>query len=249
MTELKRYHMIQACIDVIAKRKKVNYFEVGVQTGFCFFKIKADHKVAIDPHFLIKTTKKIKAYLRNPSNFNNQFFELTSDDFFIQQKEYIKKIGGIDVIFIDGLHLYEQVATDINNALQYLNEGGVILIHDCNPLSEAAAIRAYSSEEAAQANHPEWANQWNGDVWKAIVKFRSERKDLEIKVFNCDHGIGMVRPGKPENALDYSKEQVENLVYQDLKTKREQLLNLKSPETFPDFIQNFEKNLKQEFLA
>lgn len=241
--------MIQACINVIRKKKKVNYFEVGVQTGFCFFKIKADRKVAIDPHFLIKTTKKVKAYLGNLSNFNNRFFELTSDDFFNQQKEYIKKIGGIDVIFIDGLHLYEQVVVDINNALKYLNKGGVILIHDCNPLSEAAAIRAYSSEEAAQANHPEWANQWNGDVWKTIVKFRSERKDLEIVVFNCDHGIGMVRPGKPENTLNYTSGQVEGLVYQDLKAKREELLNLKSPETFSTFIEDFNKDLKREVLV
>ncbi|MCS3737886.1 class I SAM-dependent methyltransferase [Mucilaginibacter dorajii] len=247
MSELQRYHMIQACIDVIKKKKKkVNYFEIGVQTGFCFFKIKAERKVAIDPNFIIKITKKVKAYYRNLSNFNNRFFELTSDDFFEQKSDYIKKIGGIDVIFIDGLHLYEQVVKDIENSLKYLNKGGVILVHDCNPLSEPAAVRAYTSEEAAVlvGSHPQWINQWNGDVWKAIVKLRSERKDLNITVINSDHGVGIIRPGVPEKAFSFEEGDMDKLTYADLDNNRETYLNLKSPETFASFVKELEKEFK-----
>ena len=234
--------MIQDCINVLRKKRKVNYFEIGVQTGFCFFKIKADKKVAIDPNFVIKPTKKIRAYIKNLSNFKNKFFELTSDDFFAQQKDYIKKIGGIDVIFVDGLHLYEQTYLDIVNALQYLNKDGIILIHDCNPLTESASIRAYTSEEAARIAPEGWAYIWNGDVWKSIAKLRSERDDLEIMVFNTDHGMGMVRFGKPQAMLSYTDEQIKALTYSDLDTNREKILNLKNPDTFPAFVEKFAAN-------
>lgn len=242
MSDLKRYDMIQQCINVLRKKRKVNYFEIGVQTGFCFFKIKADKKVAIDPDFIIKPTQKIRAYIKNTSNFNNKFFELTSDDFFAQQQNYIKSIGGIDVIFVDGLHLYEQTYLDIVNALKYLNRDGVILIHDCNPLTEGASVRAHTSAEAALLAPEGWANIWNGDVWKAIAQLRSERNDLEIMVFNCDHGMGMVRPGKPEGMLSYSTQQIQELTYQDLDSSRNEILNLKDPESFASFVQKFAGN-------
>lgn len=237
-----RYHMIQQCIDVIKKRKaKVNYFEIGVQTGFCFFKIKADNKIAVDPNFIIKLKNKIKAYLRNTSNFRNRFFELTSDDFFSQQSSFIKNIGGIDVIFIDGLHLYEQVVTDIENSLKFLNPGGVILVHDCNPLTANAAVRAYTSEEVAAMNLPGYDYIWNGDVFKTIIKLRSTRPDLDIKVINADHGVGIIRRGDPENKLTLTSAQADEFTYEELIKDRVSYLNLKEPEYFATFIQEFQK--------
>ena len=228
MEEVKRYHIIQACIDRIKKRKKtVNYVEIGVQTGFCFFKIKADKKVAVDPNFIIKSSKKIKAYLKNPSNFNNTFFELTSDDFFAQKASYLKEIGGIDVIFVDGLHLYEQVVVDVENSLKFLNSGGVILMHDCNPVSEAAATRGYSPIEIRKNPPPGWTGEWNGDVWKAIVELRSRRSDIQVSVFDCDYGIGYISKGTPENSLSYSVEEIKKLEYSELEKNRKELLNLK----------------------
>ncbi|RCH54624.1 class I SAM-dependent methyltransferase [Mucilaginibacter hurinus] len=241
MSELYRYDMIQACINVIQKRKqKVNYLEIGVQTGFCFFKIKADCKVAVDPDFIIKLKNKVKAYFKNPSNFNNKFFELTSDDFFSKQREYISEIGGFDVVFIDGLHLFEQVLIDIENSLKYLNPGGVILVHDCNPLTEIAAVRAYTSTEVAQMNLPGWVNIWNGDVWKAIVGLRATRNDLDITVINTDHGVGLITKGSAKDTLTLTKEAGE-LAYSELDENRTQYLNLKGAEYFSTFIKEFEK--------
>lgn len=242
MSELKRYDMIQACIDVIKKRKsKVNYLEIGVQTGYCFFKIKADHKLAVDPDFIIKLKNKIKAYIKNFSNFNNEFFELTSDDFFAQKADHINKAGGLDVVFIDGLHLYEQVAKDIENSLKYLNKGGVILVHDCNPLNENAAVRAYTSAEVIAMNLPGYDYIWNGDVWKAIVELRATRKDVDVMVINTDHGVGVIRPVNTETGLTLTHAQLTDLSYADLDKNRETYLNLKKPEYFSIFINEFGK--------
>ncbi|MFD2161833.1 class I SAM-dependent methyltransferase [Paradesertivirga mongoliensis] len=228
MEEVKRYHIIQACIDRIKKKKSsVNYVEIGVQTGLCFFKIKADKKVAVDPNFIIKPSKKIKAYLSNTANFKNKFFEVTSDEFFLKHSDYLKEIGGIDVIFIDGLHLYEQVVIDVENALKFLNPGGVILMHDCNPASEAAATRGYSPIEIRKNPPLGWTGEWNGDVWKAVVELRSRRDDLKIAVFNCDYGIGYISKDKAEEMLSFSMEEIQNLNYSDLDQNRKELLNLK----------------------
>ena len=242
MSELKRYNMIQACIDVVKKRKsKVNYLEIGVQTGYCFFKIKADNKLAVDPDFIIKLKNKIKAYIKNLSNFNNEYFELTSDDFFAQKADHIKKTGGLDVVFIDGLHLYEQVAKDIENALKYLNKGGVILVHDCNPLNENAAVRAYTSAEVIAMNLPGYDYIWNGDVWKAIVELRTTRKDVDVMVINTDHGVGLIRPVNTQTGLELTETQLTSLNYTDLDKNRETYLNLKNPEYFSTFINEFGK--------
>lgn len=228
MEEVKRYDIIQACLDRLKKKKgKVNYVEIGVQTGLCFFKIKADKKVAVDPNFIIKRTKKIRAYIKNLSNFNNEFFELTSDEFFAQKSDYIRSIGGIDLIFIDGLHQHDQVVIDIENSLTLLNTGGIILLHDCNPVSEAASTPGYSPAEISKNPPKGWTGEWNGDVWKALVELRVRRLDLNITVFNCDYGIGYITRGLSTKALPYSIEEVRNMHYSNLEKYRVELLNLK----------------------
>ena len=40
-----------------------------------------------------------------------------------------------DVIFIDGLHEYEQCQRDCLNSMKFLNDGGIILFHDFLPRS------------------------------------------------------------------------------------------------------------------
>ena len=52
---------------------------------------------------------------------------MTSDDFFRINK------NKFDVIFIDGLHEYQQAVNDIENSLGCLNENRVILLDDCLP--------------------------------------------------------------------------------------------------------------------
>ena len=89
---------------------------------------------------------------------------MTSDDFFKDNKEKF------DTIFIDGLHIDEQVQKDIENSLNALNEGGTIVMHDCKPLSEEAQI------------FPRIQIAWNGDVWKAWLKTMIKHDDLSMYV-------------------------------------------------------------------
>ncbi len=232
--QIKRYHIIQAFIDAFNKQKKVNYLEIGVQRGYCFVRINAFRKIAVDPQFLIGKMNRFKIRLKNfPYCFNIKYFEQTSDDFFNTQQDYLEKIGGFDVVFIDGLHLYEQVVKDVENSLRHLNPGGVILLHDCNPVEEAATTRGISSDDAAKRASNGWSGVWNGDVWKAIVDLRSRMDDLEIMVYNCDSGVGQIRV-KHGKRLNVNK--IEKLTYHDLQENRIEWLNLKPGDHYHQYI-------------
>ena len=103
---------------------------------------------------------------------------MTSDEFFSSNK------NTFDIIFIDGLHHSEQVYKDILNALEVLNKGGVIICHDMNPTSKEMQMV------------PRISKEWTGDGWKAWIRLRRERDDLDMKVINTDYGCGIIKRGK-----------------------------------------------------
>ena len=63
-----------------------------------------------------------------------------------------------------------------------------------------------------------------------IVFLRSQRKDLNVRVLDCDHGLGIIRRGKSENGLEFGIKEIEKMSYEDLVTDRRRLLNLAPPE-------------------
>ena len=164
----------------------------------------------------------------NPKNLFNHYFNITSDDFFLNHKEILSD-KKIDVAFIDGLHTFEQSLKDVLNCLEYLNEKGIIVMHDCSPRSETIGSSVMSREEASNPN-------WSGDVWKTIAYLRSNRTDLNVFVLDCDYGLGIITRGKPEYLLDYSPEELENLNYEELQKNRVKILNLKKPSYFLEFL-------------
>ena len=230
---IDRMYVIQ---EIIKKSRAKVYLEIGVREGECFLRIRAPKKIAVDPQIFISSKKKRKYYFKNLSNIFNQYFETTSDDFFKDNYKSLKS-HALDVVFIDGLHTYEQSLKDVQNALKYLKDDGVIIMHDCNPLSEAAAYPAQSYQDAESLNIPGFTGEWNGDTWKTIVYLRSSRKDLDVFVLDCDQGLGIIMKRKPESMLAYSPEAVSHLSYKDLESDRKNILNLKSQEYFHEFLQ------------
>jgi predicted O-methyltransferase YrrM len=100
---------------------------------------------------------------------------MTSDDFFSQNKETF------DVIFIDGLHYYDQVSRDFNNSLSCLNKNGIIILHDMMPKEENEAITPI----------PEvMPHTWVGDVWRLAFDL-SNRNDITFKLVLIDNGCGI----------------------------------------------------------
>lgn len=147
----ERYHLINALIE---RNQYSSYLEIGCRNDYCFAKVNIALKVGVDPE-------------------HGGTLRLTSDAFFAQNTERF------DIVFVDGLHTYEQVRTDVLNALACINEGGVIVMHDCLP-----------SNATAQLDKP-LVNQWNGDVWKAFVEVRTW-PGVEAATCLIDQGMGLI---------------------------------------------------------
>jgi hypothetical protein len=150
----------------------------------------------------------------DPDSSCNAPYRMTSDEFFEQNKD------SFDLVFIDGLHQSDQVYADIINSLKYLNENGTILVHDCNPTSEEMQTVPLTDQ-----------GHWTGDVWKAWVKLRSERADLDMFVLEKGDGCGLIRRGRQEPIKAES-----NLTYPYLDANRAYLLNLKSNNYFLTYL-------------
>ncbi len=139
----------------------------------------------------------------DPNTNLDATFQMTSDDFFAQNKD------SFDLIFVDGLHHADQAEKDILNSLKFLNKNGTIVAHDCNPKDE--------SWQTIPSSVP----TWTGDVWKAWVKLRATRPDLKMYVIDIDFGCGIIRKGTQETIHI-----PEELTYRLLVENREEYLNL-----------------------
>ena len=172
-TNYFRWDLIKYLID---KNGYSDYLEIGCDRDQLFSKIEIKNKTGVDP-------------------VSGGTIRKTSDDFF---RENNKKF---DIIFIDGLHVYEQVKKDILNSVNCLKENGIILVHDCMPDS--------LSKQAV----PRYRMVWNGDVWKAIVDLRQD-KNLEIFTCEMDQGVGVIRKNNNSSVLEIKK-QISELKFKD----------------------------------
>ncbi len=155
-------------IDYLIKKNVYsNYLEIGCDKDQLFSKVNIKNKIGVDP-----------------SNGGN--VRKTSNEFFFDNKKFF------DIVFIDGLHEYEQVKKDIINSLKFLNQNGVVLVHDCMP------------DSLGKQAVPRYKMQWNGDVWKAIVDLRQD-KNLEIFTCSIDQGIGIIKKKKNTSILNLNK--------------------------------------------
>jgi len=208
------------------------YLEIGVQFGLSFAPVRTRRKIAVDPRIRMPRFARRIAQRRAAET---HYFETTSDHFFAEQTALLSA-SGIDVALIDGLHTHEQTVIDVEQPLGWLHEGGLIVMHDCNPKSVAQACPAASYEQFRKRHWGSWF--WCGDVWKTIVYLRSQRKDLEVFVLDCDFGVGVIRRGQPADTLDLSPETIQALTYDDLARDRHRLLNLQPARYYHEFLRS-----------
>lgn len=233
---MDRIEVIQKVID---KKSAKNYLEIGVFTGACFSKIKAKRKFAVDPDFRIPWEVRADNLSKKINRRIFQTFELYyknySDDFFEQQTEILKKYP-LDVVFIDGLHTYGQSFKDVENAIKFLKDDGVIILHDCNPETAAIAYPAESLPHAESLNIPGFSGVWCGDVWKTIARLKATRDDLTVFVLDTDMGLGIVQK-KKSKVLDFLKpEDIDKIDYSYLEANRQKVLDLKPVSYLDEFL-------------
>jgi hypothetical protein len=179
---------VQIIQKIINKKKYENYLEIGCDQDFNFSKIKIKNKIGVDPQF-------------------GGTLKMTSDEFFKENKIYF------DCIFIDGMHIYEQVRTDILNSIKFLNMNGTIIIHDCLPLKIWNQIV------------PRIYGHWNGDVWKAIVEART-MENIDTYTCKADHGLGIILKRSTRNLLDIDINDFKKLKFKDYYVNHNKFMNL-----------------------
>lgn len=191
----KRYNIIN---NIIKKKIFTSYLEIGCFKDENFNQIEIKKKVGVDP-------------------VSGGTIRDTSDNFFLMNKDFF------DIVFIDGLHIYEQVKKDILNSLKILNNNGVIILHDCLPLK----IR----DQMVPRSH----EHWNGDVWKALVDMRTQ-ESLDTYTILADQGLGIILKRKNRNLLYLNEKKIKNLKFKDY------YLN------FKDFMNPIEEEKAYELL-
>lgn len=174
---MRREDAIQHVID---KNKFSWYLEVGTAQGDTIKRIRCAHRVGVDP---IMSETYVSDKIR--------MYKETSDEFFA--RNYSTRRMCFDVVFIDGLHLYEQVIKDIVNALNCMITGGYIIIHDCKPGNAGMAGRQPTSPGSG----------WNGDVYKAIIWFKEVHPQYPCFVLDCDWGLGVIHKDKNRGVIDH----------------------------------------------
>ncbi|NQT76346.1 MAG: class I SAM-dependent methyltransferase [Bacteroidetes bacterium] len=237
---MNRLNIIQQLINTIAAK---TYLEIGVRNANIIHRIQAPDKIGVDPAISFSKKMLIKKRL---GLLDFKMIEVESDVFFSQYANTLFDSQGIDVAFVDGLHEYQQAFRDVNNCLQYLNDGGVIIMHDCNPLNYAGAYPIKKSfdelTELVKAGQiPGWNDCWNGDVWKALVRLRIEHDDLNIFTLDLDWGLGIITKGRGEQIKNLSVEELNSADYYLLEARRKDLLNLQTLSCFKDFLANLSR--------
>ena len=180
------------------------YLEIGVRNPNDNYNIiNAAFKYGVDP---------------NPNG--KYTYNMTSDEFFknhVGEQKY-------DIIFIDGLHTYEQSYRDAINSTKHISEDGFIVMHDCNPPDEAN-LNLESD---------------NGMVFKTIIRLKQELKDWCCFVIDEDFGCGILTRRKilENRSLDYNIDNIDNISWNYFNENRNELLQLISFNEYKNLIKN-----------
>ncbi len=121
---------------------------------------------------------------------NARVFSECSDSFFANHDVAgLFDALGIDLAFIDGLHLFEQALRDLANVERHLALGGCVVLHDTLPYSRVMAQRERTTQK------------WTGDVWKVVECLRRERPDVSLVTLDVPPtGLTVVRGLDPANS-------------------------------------------------
>lgn len=140
--------------------RPATYVEIGVAKGDSLKLVGSQTRVlGIDPRPCIGHDVAAAAKL----------FPTTSDLFF-ERFDVTEELGvpTVDLVFIDGLHLFEFVLRDFIHMERFCSPRTVVAVHDCYPITHRVALRQRETKF------------WTGDVWKLVPCLRDCRPDLHI---------------------------------------------------------------------
>ena len=181
-----RHQIVQRFLDLFPAP---HYLEIGVNQGETFLAVQARRKVAVDPKFLMETKAATTDY------HSIEFHEITSDEYFVN---VVTPAERFDVIYLDGLHTFEQTLRDLLNATFYIKPAGVIILDDVIPSSypsslpvipEWHAVRVHMEQTIPNFPHD---GSWMGDVYKTVFFMQTFMQQYTYATVTENHGQSIV---------------------------------------------------------
>ncbi len=196
---VERLHYRNVLVDTHKIVKPQLYLEIGIDRGDSLA-LASCQSIGIDPTCEISTTITAPA----------RIFRMESDVFFgnRQRCENIFQ-KGIDLSYIDGMHLAEYVVRDFMNVERWSAPRGVAMIDDCYP------------EQLEMAERERRFTAWCGDVYKFLLILQEYRPDLRVYVFEAfagpyRKGIAYITGLDPKSTVLYDHyDQIEADIFGD----------------------------------
>ncbi len=164
-------------INKLAKKFSLKkYLEIGVRDGETFLNVSMPYKVAVDPLFKFDVSKY--------SDDSSAFFTETSDVFFeklndrIVNKELFESYNerNFDIIYIDGLHTFDQSYKDFRNSIKFINKNSIIIMDDTLPRDPYSSIPNFEKSLFYRKMANVGDDPWHGDVFKTIFAIHDYHK-------------------------------------------------------------------------
>lgn len=146
-------------LNALAERLSCeSYLEIGVCTGQTFLAVQTNWRTGVDPAFRFD-------HIAHHDDDKTKLLSITSDAFFSRLKSECK----YDLIFLDGLHTYDQTYRDLQNALLHSHEKTIILIDDTWPCDAFSTMRDMEcAYRLRRANTGRNDSRWHGDTYKIV---------------------------------------------------------------------------------
>jgi hypothetical protein len=180
--------------DVLARLHQLlrpkAYLEIGVDTGATLSLAQASElAVGVDPAELPRTA-------RLPANV--KLYREKSEEFFARPRDTVFGSRRVDLVFIDGMHRFENALDDFTHAESWCQASGTIVLHDCVPVVARTAARERSTKF------------WVGDTWKVVNALAQYRPELKITtILAPPSGLVVVRRLNPAaNQLRRERERI-----------------------------------------
>jgi len=146
--------------EIHARLRPETYLEIGVFSG---------RSLALaGPGTLAVGVDPVPA-ITEPLSERTRVFTERSDDFFARGG--IRDAFGdrpLDLVFVDGLHLFEYALRDVANVAPFCTPRTRIVVHDTLPVDRRMAARTRETQA------------WTGDVWKLVPALRHHSPHLDL---------------------------------------------------------------------
>jgi methyltransferase family protein len=86
-----------------------------------------------------------------------------------------------DIILVDSFHEYDTSYRDLEAAFDLIDEGGMLVVHDCLPPNAEIATASFVP------------GGWCGVTYKAYIDFVCTQRNLDYRTVDTDYGCGLIR--------------------------------------------------------